>query len=736
MAKLKMVVSVAWFLIALTGAAAELVVDRDMTISGTGVSYNPVSFAGDYTITIAADAGVSMNSITCSGHQGTIRLESNASLQTGQNSVLNGGDLRVEFNGGRLTDYGGWGTGWFSPDASSTVELVSVNANPIRITHPNSQWKYLNIGAGQVTTEGTGRLEVWTYDNHNGTPLPLVLNIPRESYRHTGGLFLRGIASSIFGRIKMNADNHLPESRIEIGSDNGMRGILDVDGRSQTIHQIVTYGISYVTNTASTMPILAFRKPGSVLDGRIGGKLIVRCSDPTADLTVRVAKIEGELNAAAGKVIIQKSRFAETTHCAAISLAAGSTLEVDGVDVTTDSLSNGGGSVVTKNGGTLTIVANLASGIRNFDADAAVYDGSTRFVKTGNGKLAYAGDRTFTLPYLQVAAGELWFTGPSVTTNHWWRFTVKQSNVAGGKLSVGPMRLLDLNCDFADGAGIGSGGGGYALSSALPENFQPKQYVCSSTDYVQSGKIGSDNAQPPTAIWNSAAVFECCFNNPRPKKADPSTWITWTYRIANAAVAIRGYNLKTQWGNVDCWPRTWSLESSPNGKDGTWTLMDEREDYAKVVQGQKWYNDGGTGVGGNEKHPATKITFDAQIPEVKAKGGVSSATTLRVDRGAVLDCTKCETRPIVSGLEVDVSDGTGVGTLRNVALASTGVINLIGTSGKLPLGALPLAFDAEVSRGNLSGWTVQADGKPVKRLLVWQDGHLCLTRVGLMVIVQ
>lgn len=715
-----------------------LVVDQDMTITAAP---GGVEFVGDYTLTVEFEGQVNLGVVTNRGHRAALRLNS-GKAQVSYIEGQNGSYTRVEFNGGILTDAGGWGSAWFKPDATSTIELASIDGNPISITHPNSQWKYLVTGAGRVFTTGSGRMDIDAAGVYSTTVLYCYMNIPSTNYLHTGGACFRGTWAGNIGNVRLNDNNCLPPGEIQLGDAGGNASRMSINCTQQIAHRIVGYGNSAITNmTASTVTLL-FTNDHSCLDAVLQGAAFNVAMSGTTDsdvFTLKTPRVSGKLSVIKGRTVVQPPRSGGAVTCGQLQICAGTALEVDGTAMTVGSYENEGGTVTFKNGGTLTVLQPVETGTTMLlDTEGLHLSGCTEFLKSGAGKLCLSGHVPFAPPMCHVAAGTVQFVGPKGTTNSWWRFTVRQSAASGGTLSIGPVRLLDVDCNFADGAGTGANGGGYSAVSAgvLPTAYRPKQYFCTSTDYVTS-KSGSDTPQSPVTIWNSSTVFDCTFNSPKPKESDPSTWITWTYRIPVPAAEIRGYNLKTQWGNGSSWPRSWKLESSPSGADGTWVLMDERSGYSSIINGQQWYNNGGYGIPGNDGHPSTKITFDSlDVAMLASRGGISSESVVRVDRGAVLDCSLCETQPALGVLEVDCADGTGVGTLKNVKLSGSGVVRLLNATGKGG-DVLPLAFIDSVTTGSLAGWTVYVDGVENPNLsLAWQDGQLVIPRPGSVIIVR
>jgi len=192
-------------------SAQALVVDRDMTIT---TPPSGIEFAGDYKLTIAAE--MYTGEITNDGHKATICLD-NCKVQIRWITGRNGSYTRVEFNGGAFTDGGGWGSSWFFPDETSTIELASIDGKPIQIMHPYSQWKYLTSGKGKVITSGTGRFEVTTMGLAGNQILYCYLNIPSANYGHTGGTLLRGNTEGIIGNMAFKQHERHAAGRCVLG---------------------------------------------------------------------------------------------------------------------------------------------------------------------------------------------------------------------------------------------------------------------------------------------------------------------------------------------------------------------------------------------------------------------------------------------------------------------------------------------------------------------------------------
>ena len=123
----------------MTGSLFATELSGDYVISVTNDFPAPFVFTGDANVTIAANVEIYIGQVTNNGHTVTFNLETGSKVQTRWWQSLNNATTKINFKGGRFIDGGGWGSDWFKTPAGCTVELASVDNNPIHFTHPNSQ---------------------------------------------------------------------------------------------------------------------------------------------------------------------------------------------------------------------------------------------------------------------------------------------------------------------------------------------------------------------------------------------------------------------------------------------------------------------------------------------------------------------------------------------------------------------------------------------------------------------
>ena len=718
--------------VAAFGAKAEtLEINQDMTLDA---DYTAAYFTGDYTLSVNASRNIgSMTSgMTNDGHHAVVKIEKGGELQISSFLAKNGGYTKVEFNGGWLRDAGGWGSGWCVPDATSTIELASVNGKSILIPHPVSQWKYLNTGAGRVCTSGSGKLDIRTAHISGSQILFFYLNVNMANYQHTGGTVLRGNQAGAPGWIKFNSNYSLPQGLVELGTSDGCYCYLCLEGTTQQAEKIKGYGRSCITNMTANASTLVFKADGSYLDAAINGsKINVTKDGAGTTFTMKTAKVPGTFLVANGTAVVQKPSTGEALSTVdKLTLTAAGTLRIDGVTLQVGTFEDQGGTLECVNGGKLQY---LTTDGNKYYPDTMPWPGCD-FVKAGAGSAFFCSTNALKFRSLQVAEGVLRLAGyTDTTTNKFWRFTVKATATPGNTLFLGPMRLYNRDGAFCDGGSSYDGSTPYTLyyvgdaNAPAVKDLQPLNALFSANakDYNTSAGSGSDLIRPPWFMFADGTVWTCKFNSLKPKINDPSSWLVVSYRIPNDAAPVTGYDLRVSWAARAQYPGAWRLESSPTGEDGTWAIIDEKSGQSQP-NGQSWYHGGNTGTPSKSPYPITVMNDQG--------GGFNPAMNVQVDGGATLDCTQCAARQTLAAITLDVVRGGG--TLKNVQLAATGKLHLTNYSGKSGY-ELPLAFVDSVTTGSLGGWEVYVNGELKSNYgLAWQNGKLVVPRTGLMVYVK
>ncbi len=699
------------------GVNAATTVVGDFTIDHTlTADERPLVITGDANITVAANVVTGIGMVTNNGHSVTINLNAGSRANVAWFTVRGGGTTTINFNGGALGDGGGWDTPWFDTEPGSTVALVSVDGNPIRVTHPTSQRKYWNRNRGggtpgSVTTSGSGRCDLLSASLSGTTKLALILcGCTPSDWGHTGGTYFghTGEAGAT-GYVWCNEANVLPPGDIYLGSANGLSPVeLNIRSYSQSVGRL------HLKNASST---------------------IIR------ENTAAALKFT-----AANSGIVSAASSVPTLSIPAVAVEAGAMLTVDKVSVTVASSFSNLGTIAYANGGLLTYSLSNAADAIGLSATAPL-TGASCLVKSGAGVYSYAGDAALDVGALTVNGGEFRLSGPRGTTNRWWRFTLKQCADTSRYANISALRLLDgvLTSEGkyqpADGTAPdpdypNGSRSSYSRNTGAPSNYS--RYNWNFTYQQGNGtptytaawtQRGSGQTLEPNVIWVAdPTTLACEFTNPYPKQSDPNTWIVYTYRIPEGR-AIRGYNLRQAWGFSN-YPKYWLLESSADGV--TWETMDTQSNYTLPSSGQNWYNGGGAG-----KLPSSMIDFSSQVkPTTQTAGGLSSSANIKVASGATFDASLVTGGQEVSALTVDCSAGGG--TLKGVRFASSGTLYLVNVSAGLNLSdyAVPLAFVGASDTGNVSSWTVRVNGSARTKRVSWRNGGLFLPKLGTVVFVR
>ena len=284
---------------------------------------------------------------------------------------------------------------------------------------------------------------------------------------------------------------------------------------------------------------------------------------------------------------------------------------------------------------------------------------------------------------------------------------------------------------MTDGGSSGAGNNSiYADKSSAglsASQLAANQFICSRTDYSTASGVAMYPQKPVCMFWNGT-VYSCAFpNTPYPSVGNPASWVVVTYRIPDTAAASYGYDVRSQWDgwNQRC-PSDWTLESSPDGTDGSWELVDVKSGQT-AINGQTWYHGGNLGSNDPSLDPYT-------FQRLRAGGGISSSANVQVAAGATLDATLVDGGQELSSLTVDCTAGGG--TLKGVKLAVGGTLNLLN----LPVGqklaeyAVPLTFDGVSDTSNATSWSVQVDGVATRAKLAWRNGGLYVPDSGTMLI--
>ena len=204
--------------------------------------------------------------------------------------------------------------------------------------------------------------------------------------------------------------------------------------------------------------------------------------------------------------------------------------------------------------------------------------------------------------------------------------------------------------------------------------------------------------------------------------SDKSGWVTIWGRLKSDWAVLDGINFQAGWG----WgiEKTWTVETSPTGEDGSWRVVQGIVDMPTELE-----NCGYGVLNKDATKPAAHFRY--MEPGVT---GLADVLQIRVDAGATLDFSAKTGGQAVDRIYVDAT----AGTVKNVVFAETGVIELVGESDDKAKGLLPLVFDGVSGTENLKNWTVVCGEKSVARRVKFSssDNKLSLEPFGLIMIVR
>lgn len=487
---------------------------------------------------------------------------------------------------------------------------------------------------------------------------------------------------------------------------------LDMNGYSSRLNGLVSVGqVTNFANAVKSTLTFGSHDDDGVLSAKITGNIdVVKMGAGT--LVVSNTVIPQVFEIRQGTVLVKEGDNA----LGMLRLKAGATLVIDGVAARCESLGNLGGSVEYRNGGSLQVL------------------------KSGDGEMLMEVSEVSSAP-IHVAGGRLTFVG-DVCTNAYWRLTVRRSQYATG---FGEFALfsstnkLPINSYPKDDSPQNKG--------LLPQDEKTQVDILTTgfTNYVYRTSTDARNLQKGrfsfTAnsrwtegtngrIWGDsriifdgalgAHVFES--KETAPTQGNPSSWLTWTFRLATDRPCVRTYSFFNNYWSRNNTPTSWLLETSANGVD--WIVADDRDGVAipSFSSGNyEWHNNG--------------EPFVLKLGPWSGAKGVLPETPVQVDANSVLDCSLMAEHQQLSNLVLDLN--LGGGTFVNVALTETGTLDLrnVPSAASLSNYVLPFRFENSVTAGSLTQWQVRVNGETSALKIAWDvEGRLWLPARGTLML--
>lgn len=357
-------------------------------------------------------------------------------------------------------------------------------------------------------------------------------------------------------------------------------------------------------------------------------------------------------------------------------------------------------------------------------------DGKTlSVVKDGAGEWRLRGEVDFS-GTLKVNEGRLSVFNPNGRRYEWYRWTIRENGYAsdahsscmhanGGTWTTNSVewrivQFMAMNLYDADGGCIlKTSNMRHHEPTTTPAALAPGDIAYDISRGSPRSPLESDltkafDGSPTTSFGGNTRAANCLFS-----KDDPSTWISYVWRMPSNAAEVRYFDFCNAKGVNDGLggrgAANWILEGSVDGDSWEAVLCNDRSPI-----GDKPWNwcSGGNGFGQNgdclspETHNGLAIGSDMTGLTVNVLPNVGAVS---VAYGAELAADGALT---ISNLCISVD---GVGAFTGVTFAENGFIDI----GETPYGTMiPATLDDAFGAERISGWTVRKDGEIRERARV------------------
>ena len=579
----------------------------------------------------------------------------------------------------------------------------------------------LNANGVSVRTTGTGDLTI-----KDSSDTQMVFN-NGAVFDHAGALVLSRSSGSTLGKFRFAAGASIGPNvtRVETGTskvslevaDGTVINVKDFDFSKDECTVIGDGRIVVDGSAARTFKAAILSDSALTLEKTGVAELIVSSTTNIPTLVVGGGTV----------------RITNDCTIGALTLAEGATLVIDGATVHTGTFDNAGGAVSYLNGGTLDFHQTVTDGeteeVRNW-----TMNGGTGFVKEGAGTLHLYDPAVTGL--VHVAEGTLSFSRHGLLDKYFHLVFKEQCEYKAGDIGEFYLRRWMWYAPNAatyissprspeDYSSAGEG--------ATPAELTPGQVTCRKNvdpfvvKYRQatSGAYSYVTNDYQYIHWNFIAAgtsgrlcyYESCSLT---NAADEASWLHLWVRLPDMdkyADGIDGFNSWVDYGGGNL--TAWTIESSATGEDGTWKTVSDVSGYVPVNK----YNL----ANGDDTKPQAQFSYTQQ-----GVRNLADTLAVQVDSGATLDFTAKTGGQTVDRIVYDISKGGG--TLKNVAVAAAGVLEIIDAGGALNYNQpLPLVFDGASDTGNFTNWTVTVNGSAVNRKLVFQSGALAFEQRGMII---
>ena len=414
---------------------------------------------------------------------------------------------------------------------------------------------------------------------------------------------------------------------------------------------------------------------------------------------------------------------------------------VDGATVTVGAAEAASlGRVSVLNGGKVVMpTLNVPAGVKVELRDAVPDNAGVEYMQAGGG--------TSVVFCTECPAASLHATGGTILfsaygmTDRFLRFTFKRTwgwvNYSGVRQAPSYLRLNEFAFYDADGTRIFSSPDSYSdVRNYDPGSMLPSELTGLCAMAEEGTVFGtSDTRKSMRGLFNHN--FPIWYPEFTTYKLDDDAFAAgnverFYFHSRETDPTIHGYNMASP--KAVALPRTWTIEASPDGTDGSWYVVSDVVDYHNgSLRDEGWLN------GVRYQNDSDVYSDDqgmwAAFTNYVSSGVSPNATpvAVEVENGAVIDFANVTGGQPVNRIAYDPTAGGGTINAARIAPSGTFELTEAPASYDLPLSIrLTNAQDA----ANIRNWTVKVGGEVVDKTLgINADGTVYFKHGGFVLIV-
>ena len=618
---------------------------------------------------------------------------------------------RIHFLGGSLGCTSFSGTPLCSANGGKWI-LEGTATHPIRFGPLEMQRMSWLAGDGSVETRGycDVLLEGSGYNSDHDYRSTVYLNTPNTTWNHTGDFVVSNTVDVI-----CRADDCLPS-----GPQTGgvvLKWInragppaprLDLNGRSVAVNGIDARAGGVVTNSSSTVATIRIGE-GDTIGGitnvvfsRANINLVKR-GEETNTVSLGASRLAA-LRVESGTLVVTGSA-AEALTAASVEVADGATLVIERTAVCAVTFS-GDGAVESLDGGALEVAFGGDGSADTLIWDDPALPSGSSFIKVGSNRVIV--QTAGTLAHnIDVRGGSLVFSGRTCT-NEWYKFVFNGSAYD----SAYPFAMGDLgvfsDTNKTENVAKGIGADNNVLAAGTDPANLARGQCCASFATTTSKPSGQENKGDLHDLRNAfdGGTYNAVLSGSTYKLSTSPQWIA--FRVAADKNRVQCYLPVASYYTWYWNPSAWIVQTSPDGTN--WTTVDSR-----------------TGAISNSSQDYGSTPFAIKGFLADGAAGFDPEANVKVASGATLDASGVAGGQTLSRLTIDMT--AGAGTIRGVAVAQGGVLNLVNVPAGLSLhdATIPVTLLDIADGRNFSTWTVLVDGRPARTgTPKWSGGTLSL----------